>query len=89
MKHLSYGQKFIIYRCTDLTPLPAEFYPGTAIKAQDLNDNFFVLKNAIEEARCAIDSNDEKVRRKYWNKVDDRNYPDASTDYGETLLIYR
>ena len=36
-----YGQKILIYRCTDLTPLPAEFYPGTSIKAQDLNDNFF------------------------------------------------
>ena len=60
-------QKFIIYRCTDLTPLPAEFYPGSAIKAQDLNDNFFVLKSAIEEARCAIQRNDEKSEGRYWN----------------------
>ena len=49
------GQKFIIYRCSDLSPLPAEFYPGTAIKAQDLNDNFFVLSSAIEETRCSIE----------------------------------
>ena len=66
-----YGQEFIIYRCTDLEPLPAEFYPGTAIKAQDLNDNFFVLKTAIEEARCAINRNDDKSEEKYWNKVED------------------
>ena len=66
-----YDQKFIIYRCTDLTPLPAEFYPGTPIKAQDLNDNFFVLQSAIQEARCAINRNDEKSEEKYWNKVDD------------------
>ena len=66
-----YDQKFIIYRCTDLTSLPAEFYPGTPIKAQDLNDNFFVIQSAIEEARCAINRNDEKSEEKYWNKVDD------------------
>lgn len=60
-------QKFIIYRCTDLSPLPAEFYPGTAIKADDLNDNFFVLKSAIEEARCAIERNDNKSEERYWN----------------------
>ena len=67
----AYGQEFIIYRCTDLEPLPAQFYPGTAIKAQDLNDNFFVLKSAIEEARCAISRNDDKAEDKYWDRVDD------------------
>lgn len=50
------GQKFKIYRCTNLDTLPAEFYPGTAIKAQDLNNNFFVLKSAIEDAGCALSS---------------------------------
>ena len=66
-----YDQKFIIYRCTDLEPLPAEFYPGTPIKAQDLNNNFFVLKSAIEEARCAVSRIDDKAEEKYWDKVDD------------------
>ena len=56
-------QKFIIYRCTDLEPLPAQFHPGHSIKAEDLNENFFVLKSAIEEARCAISRNDQKSRR--------------------------
>jgi hypothetical protein len=79
-------QKLIIYRCTDLTPLPAEFYPGTAIKGQDLNDNFFVLQSAIEEARCAIVRQDEKAEEKYWNKVP---YEDVisgiNPDYGDTI----
>ena len=79
-------QKLIIYRCTDLTPLPAEFYPGTAIKAQDLNDNFFVLKSAIEEAKCSIQRQDEKAEEKYWNKVP---YEDVvagiKPDIGETI----
>jgi hypothetical protein len=68
---------FIIYRCTDLTPMPAEFYPGTPIKAQDLNDNFFVLQSAIEEARCAIARQDEKAEEKYWNKVGYKNGGDT------------
>ena len=63
------GQKFIIYRCTDLTPLPAQFYPGTAIKAQDLNDNFFVIVNAIEEAKCATKRLSDKADEKFWNKI--------------------
>ena len=79
-------QKLIIYRCTDLTPLPAEFYPGTAIKAQDLNDNFFVLKSAIEEARCEAQRWSEVSEEKYWNKVP---YEDVTAgikpDYGETI----
>ena len=64
------GQRFIIYRCTDLEPLPSTFYPGTAIKAQDLNDNFFVLKSAIEEAHCSIQRSEETSDDKYWNKID-------------------
>jgi hypothetical protein len=48
------GQVFIIYRCTDITPMPAEFFPGNSVKAEDLNDNFFVLQSAIEENRCSI-----------------------------------
>lgn len=51
----SFGQDFIIYRCTDITTLPSTFYPGTAIKAQDLNDNFFVLQSAIQDTQCGIE----------------------------------
>ena len=56
------NQRILIYRCSGIDPLPATFYPGTSIKAQDLNENFFVLKNAVEEAKCeaskkSLDSN--------------------------------
>ena len=82
-----YGQKFIIYRCTDLEPLPAEFYPGTPIKAKDLNDNFFVLKSSIEEVRCAVNRNDEKSEEKYWNKVDNTiRYEQQVAGEAEALL---
>jgi len=74
------GQKFIIYRCTDLNDDFAEFYPGTAIKAGELNDNFFVIKAAIEENRCAINRQSEKSEEKYWDKVNDiYDYEDQTT----------
>jgi microcystin-dependent protein len=34
------GAAIVIYRDTDNTALVAEFYPGSAIRAQDLNENF-------------------------------------------------
>jgi hypothetical protein len=55
------GQVFIIYRCTDITPMPAEFFPGHSVKADDLNDNFFVLQSAIEENRCSISKISDEV----------------------------
>ena len=75
-------QKFIIYRCTDLTPLPAEFYPGTSIKAQDLNDNFFVLKAAIEEAKCSAERLEEQTEERYWNKLEDTITEEQQTTDG-------
>ena len=48
----AYNQRFIIYRHTDVDSLPAEFTPGTSIKAAELNTNFDVLRYAVEELRC-------------------------------------
>ena len=44
-----------IGRNTDVEPMPATFYPGSAIRAQDLNSNFEVLQLAVEESKCADD----------------------------------
>ena len=64
-------QLLLIYRCTDLEPLPAEFFPGSTIKAKDLNDNFFVIKSAIEEGRCETErlDNINKELTNYVNNV--------------------
>tara|TARA_R110002012_G_scaffold238384_1_gene412178 strand:+ start:1203 stop:2471 length:1269 start_codon:yes stop_codon:yes gene_type:complete len=66
-----FDQRFIIYRCTDVNQLPAEFYPGSTIKAQDLNNNFFVLKSAIEEAKCAVSTSEGALDERDWNKTTD------------------
>jgi hypothetical protein len=52
------NQRILIYRCTDIDPLPAEFFPGNSIKAADLNNNFFVMKSAIEEINTQSGSSD-------------------------------
>jgi len=47
----------IIARHTQLgSGMTATFYPGSAIKAQDLNDNFEQLRFSIQEARCDFEN---------------------------------
>ena len=59
-----------IARSTDLDQMEATFYPGSAIRAQDLNDNFDQLRLAIEENRCYIPGDMYKyLRDNYWNKT--------------------
>ena len=61
-----------IYRCTDIDPLIAQFNPGSAIRARDLNDNFEQLKLAIEEGRCQVpDWLYNWLDENYWNKFED------------------
>ena len=67
-----------ISRCTDIDPLAASFYPGSAIRAQDLNNNFEQLQMAIQEGRCQVpDWLFDFLDDFYWNKAQDTTY---STD---------
>jgi hypothetical protein len=43
-----------ISRLTDIVRAESEFYPGSAIRAEDLNDNFEQLRFAIQEGRCEV-----------------------------------
>lgn len=45
------GAKIRIYRETDVSSLKATFFAGSAIKAEDLNDNFTQNNFAVEEVR--------------------------------------
>ena len=74
-----------ITRKTDLTAMLKSFYPGSAIRAQDLNDNFDQLRLAIEEGRCSIEDAINEVydptdawtknqqEQGYWRDYDDDN----------------
>ena len=46
--------RFIIYRDTDIDEMEVTFYPGSSIRAQDLNDNFEQLRDAIQEGWCRV-----------------------------------
>ena len=46
-----------VYRDTNITSMDAEFFPGSAIRAQDLNDNFEQLQFSIEENKDSVDFN--------------------------------
>jgi hypothetical protein len=43
------GDKIIIYRNTDNDNKKATFYPGSAIKAEDLNDNYDQILYTVQE----------------------------------------
>ena len=44
----------MIFRMTDISTMQATFYPGSAIRAQDLNDNFEQLQSSLNEANCTL-----------------------------------
>ena len=61
-----------IARCTDIDPLSATFYPGSAIRAQDLNNNFEQLQLAIQEGRCKVPTwLYDYLEIEYWDKFED------------------
>ena len=59
----------IIQRITSVDPMIATFYPGSSIRAQDLNDNFEQLQMAIEEGQCVDASRTNELDQRYWNKT--------------------
>jgi len=52
------GTDIRIYRETDTSDPVATFYPGSAIRAQDLNDNFVQTVYAIQEVEAYVDGAD-------------------------------
>ena len=66
-----------IGRCTPIDPLAASFYPGSAIRAEDLNNNFEQLQLAIQEGRCQVPSwLFDFLDDYYWNKEEETTYID-------------
>ena len=59
------GKAIRIYRDTNVDVLEATFYAGSAIKSQDLNDNFnqnlYVTQEAKRDAAAAWQSGDETI----------------------------
>jgi hypothetical protein len=45
----------LISRVTDISKMVATFYPGSSIRAQDLNDDFDQLRLTLQEQQCRMD----------------------------------
>ena len=61
-----------VARSTDISDLKARFYPGSAIRAEDLNDDFDQLRLAIQENLCEIKGNyKDWVKTHFWAKLSD------------------
>ena len=57
----------MIGRVTDIEVMQATFYPGSSIRAEDLNENFDQLRSAIEEGRCNLESGLQELDDKTWD----------------------
>ena len=65
------GNNIRIYRDTGVDSLEATFYPGSSIRAQDLNDNFEQLRMAMEEGQCYLSGDVQtELDDRYWSKIE-------------------
>ena len=51
----------MIARTTPVGDMDVTFYPGSSIRAADLNDNFDQLRQAIQEGQCTVAELDEEL----------------------------
>lgn len=54
-------QNVMIARTTPVDNMDVTFYPGSSIRAQDLNDNFDQLRQAVQEGQCTVAELDEEL----------------------------
>ena len=65
------GNNIRIYRDTGVDELEATFYPGSSIRAQDLNDNFEQLRMSLEEGQCYFSEGQQsELDNRYWSKIE-------------------
>ena len=68
-------QNIWITRNTNIEQMIATFYPGSSIRAQDLNDDFDQLRLAVQEAKCSVENFELDLEDKFVpnTKVFDRD----------------
>jgi hypothetical protein len=65
-----------ITRNTDLEQMLVTFYPGSSIRAQDLNDDFDQLRLAVQEGKCALEEFKGALTDDFVNKTNFFTRPD-------------
>ena len=65
-----------IRRITNISDIRALFNPGSAIRSDDLNNNFEQLRYAIQESNCPgiPDDVDQYLKDYYWDRFDNTLY---------------
>ena len=77
-----------IRRITNLDDIRALFNPGSAIRSDDLNNNFEQLRYAIQESGCQgiPDDVDDYLKTYYWNNFDDTVYSTDTWDSSDSKI---
>jgi hypothetical protein len=60
----------LIARSTDLESMIATYYPGSSIRAQDLNNDFDQLRFAIQESKCELETFKEDLSTEFVERKD-------------------
>jgi hypothetical protein len=71
-----------IRRITNIEDIRALFSPGSAIRSDDLNNNFEQLRYAIQESNCpgVTDEVYEYLLENYWDRFDNTLNPAAAVE---------
>mgnify|MGYP003675389014 FL=1 len=74
-----------IRRVTNISQLPAYFYPGSPIRAKDLNGDFETIQQSIEEGQCKASINNEDII--LLSEVVEQNVIDIATNAADIAAI--
>ena len=83
------GLNVRIFRDTNLDDMESTFYPGSSIRAQDLNDNFDQVRFAVQETQCDVESNRKDLEEQFWGKFGIGGREDIQTPESPYDTIYR
>ena len=83
------GLNIVIYRNTSLDAAETTFYPGSSIRAKDLNADFDQLRLAIQEGRCDIENERADTINKVWNRESVKGRADLQDPEAPFDTMYR
>lgn len=83
------GLNIVIFRDTSLESAETTFYPGSSIRAQDLNSDFEQLRLAAQESRCGLENERTDVQEKVWNKESIKGRTDIQKPEVPFDTVYR
>ena len=83
------GLNVRIFRGTDLDTMESTFYPGSSIRAQDLNDNFDQVRFSVQETQCNVESNRKDLEEQFWGKFGIGGRDNLATGQSPYDTMYR